>query len=603
MKIHRRYMLVALLASAAALGQPPETPPPVREIGRPFITTISHRQTGGQFQSWSIVQDSRGVVYVGNNAGVLEYDGQSWRLIETTQRNIARSLAIDSSGHIFVGSTGDFGWLVPDSTGALRDVSLLNLVPEKEQSFGYVWTIRALNDAVYVQSREHLFRLRQVQPSPSSGNPSVRSGWQVKVWNPVGKFFYGFVLGHDYYLQQGGVGLMKMVGDSLTLLPGGGQFADERLQVMLPFDQGNKPGESQTILVGTFNRGLFLFDGREFRPLHTEADSLLKDGTIYVGTLLSDGNIAIATLSRGLVVIDHQGRLLMHLDARSGLLTNAVNALFVDREGLLWVAPENGLHIIETPSPLSRFDATTGVQGAVSSLIRHDGKIYIGSSAGIFYLDQRTSTFRAVTGALAGNSQAFSLTHVGRHLLVAAGTGVYEILGDKMVVAKSTANGAAAPLVLSRSRQDSNRVFVGLFDGLLTLHLAPDGSGRWIDEGRIEGIHEYVSHISEPEPGTLWLGTADGFPIRVRFHPRTLQQPDIQHFGPEQGYQPDGGSSVHYAGGTLYADSRSGVFRFDEKTQRFVHDPQMEQVNVGGSPDEHVIVEDARGNLWVNFGR
>ncbi len=595
--------LFALTLPALALGQLSNSDSRLHEVGRPFITTISHRQTGGQFQSWSIVQDPRGIIYVGNNAGVLEYDGQSWRLIETTQRNISRSLAVDSSGHVFVGSTDDFGWLVPDSTGSLRDVSLLNLVPEKDRTFGYVWTIRSLDDAVYIQSRERLFRLRRVPPSASGGDTAARSGWQVKTWEPTGKFFYGFVVGHTYYVQQGGVGLMKMVDDSLTLLPGGGQFANERLQLMLPFDEGENPDAPASMLVGTFNRGLFLFDGRAFRPFPTEADSILKSGTVYVGTLLRDGNIAIATLSRGLVVIDHQGHLLMHLDERSGLLSNSVNALFVDREGLLWVAPENGIHIIETPSPISRFDGTTGIQGAVSSLIRFDGRVYIGTSAGTFFLDEKSAAFRPVHGFLAGNTQSFTLLPVGRQLLVATGTGVYGIVGDRAVVVKSTADGAATSLCLLRSRQDSDRVFIGLFDGLASLHLAPDGTGRWIDEGRIGGVHEYISHIAEPEPGTLWLGDADGRPIRIRFRPGTLKDPAIDRFGPEQGFLPDGGSSVQYAGGNLYATSRSGVFRFDGHAGRFVRDSMMAAVGVGGSPDEHVITEDAHGNLWVNFGR
>ena len=34
-------------------------------------------------QNWCIAQDNRGVMYFGNALGVLEYDGDSWRLISS----------------------------------------------------------------------------------------------------------------------------------------------------------------------------------------------------------------------------------------------------------------------------------------------------------------------------------------------------------------------------------------------------------------------------------------------------------------------------------------------------------------------------------------
>ncbi len=612
------FGLLVLLQSSAAIAQPSP-----QEAGRPFITTYSQKQTGGQFQSWSFIQDSRGVIYVGNNAGVLEFDGTSWRLIETAQSNIARSLAIDSLGHIFVGSTNDFGWLLPDSTGKLRYFSLFGNVPEPEREFSYIWTVRALDGGVYFQSRERIFRLKLVDSSrqsslgdtvsstsdrttvsPSAGEKPEHAGpsCQVKVWKPVGRFGYAFVVGHTYYVQQGGVGLMKMEGDSLKLLPGGEQFAEERLQVMLPFVRGGPEGEKAVILVGTFNRGLFLFDGRSFQPFKTEVDEFLKSNTLYDGALLPDGSIAFATLVGGVVVIDRQGHQLVALNQRAGLTSNSVNALFVDHHGLLWAAPENGISIIETPSPLSRFDGASGVVGAVSDIIRHKGILYAATSNGLYFLDRHTSAFSPVSGWLPGNRQAFALIPMGERLLAAMGTGVYQIEGSRASLVRANARGTSFnPISLLRSRQDSNRVFVGLFDGLASLRL--ERSGRWIDEGRIQEIQTYVLRMAEPEPGVLWLGTADTGPIRIRFEGPSLEHRAVDHFGPEQGFQASGGSSVYNAGGRLFVTSKAGVYRFDDGSQRFILDSLMAGIGVGGSPDEYQIKEDARGDLWVNIGR
>ena len=74
-----------------------------------------------------------------------------------------------------------------------------------------------------------------------------------------------------------------MVDNTLELLPGGAQFASERLMVMLPHESDGQ------YLVGPWNSGLFLFDGHSFRPFPNEADTFLRTNTLYKGVRLPDG--------------------------------------------------------------------------------------------------------------------------------------------------------------------------------------------------------------------------------------------------------------------------------------------------------------------------
>lgn len=66
------------------------------EVGRFYVQNFAPQDYGGHGQSWAIVQSPQGLLYVANGFGVLEYDGVSWRLIETSSRSTARSLAIAS---------------------------------------------------------------------------------------------------------------------------------------------------------------------------------------------------------------------------------------------------------------------------------------------------------------------------------------------------------------------------------------------------------------------------------------------------------------------------------------------------------------------------
>ena len=70
--------------------------------GVPLIKTFSPDEYKGHRQVWSCVQDSKGLMYFGTENGVIEYDGNNWRLVNTPENMRIRSLCRDSSGVIYV---------------------------------------------------------------------------------------------------------------------------------------------------------------------------------------------------------------------------------------------------------------------------------------------------------------------------------------------------------------------------------------------------------------------------------------------------------------------------------------------------------------------
>ena len=104
------------------------------EAGSLFTRSFTPRVYQASPQNWATVQDKRGVMFFGNTGGVLEYDGVSWRRISVGSGS-ARSLAVDDSGTVYVGSQGEFGYLAPDERGDLRYLSLLEHVPADARKF------------------------------------------------------------------------------------------------------------------------------------------------------------------------------------------------------------------------------------------------------------------------------------------------------------------------------------------------------------------------------------------------------------------------------------------------------------------------------------
>src|SRR2546430_818757 len=79
------------------------------EAGAPLIRNYSPKTYGADAQNWAIAQDRRGVLYFGNNDGVLEFDGVTWRKIRVLEGMVVRSLAVDERGTVFVGAVRDNG--------------------------------------------------------------------------------------------------------------------------------------------------------------------------------------------------------------------------------------------------------------------------------------------------------------------------------------------------------------------------------------------------------------------------------------------------------------------------------------------------------------
>jgi len=87
------------------------------EVGRSLLNHFTPANYEAAPQNWALIEDNRGVIYVGNESGVLEYDGITWRQISLTNRAAVRSLARDASGRIWVGGLGELGYLTSDSLG------------------------------------------------------------------------------------------------------------------------------------------------------------------------------------------------------------------------------------------------------------------------------------------------------------------------------------------------------------------------------------------------------------------------------------------------------------------------------------------------------
>jgi signal transduction histidine kinase/DNA-binding response OmpR family regulator len=587
------FCLCAALAGAQPTAPTPPAPKPSEE-GRPFIRIYRPAELGGDFQNWAIVQDKRGVIYVGSQSGVLEFDGANWRIIETPTLDTVRSLAIDEAGRVYAGSVGEFGYLAPDAGGELRYVSLVDRVPQAVRRFSDVWRVFATPQGVLFQSEEYVFRW---------------AGDKITVIPAASRFSRSSFVDGRFYASLPESGLNVLDGDTFRPLPGTTALAREVYPVVLRYDD-------KRLLIGTRRNGLFLYDGTALVPFPTEVDALIEANSLYRGLVLANGTIALGTTGSGLAIIDRQGHRVTVLDEPHGLPSNAAYYLMVDREGALWNATDRGIARIETPSASSFFDRTDGYRGVVD-LTRHDSRVYLAAPSGVTYLHDATPADPTRMSQIPGLvNQCWSFAEMqdrsGRRpaaFAVACSDGLYEIRGTTAVAVRASADYTYRAAFLLASHADPTRLWVGLFDGLASFRWV---DGRWIDEGRVEPTRDQVRTLFENPDGSLWAGTSSTGLLRVRFATRPaagVPRPaaSIDHFGTAQGL-PAGGIGVAPAGGEPYfvqfgAARKMFIARYDSKAGTFTHDATLETLPFDRLRPGFGLADGLDGHAYANFGR
>jgi signal transduction histidine kinase/DNA-binding response OmpR family regulator/ligand-binding sensor domain-containing protein len=517
------------------------------EKGHPYLRNYGAKEYGAFVQNWAVLQDQQGIMYFGNGHGVLTYNGVSWRLIQTPDKTIVRSLAMDESGRVYAGAADDLGYLAPDSVGKPSFHSLLKHLKPEDRYFADVWKIHPTPEGVYFQTDQYLFRWAE---------------GRFKQWKADSMFYWSFQVNHRLYIQDRKKGLLELKDDAFHPIAQGDRFTDRKVQTMLPLDRNR-------ILIGTRQDGLFVYDGTSIVPFESEINDFLKKNELYQAQALPDGNYALATMRGGAVWMDKQGKVLGLINKAKGLPTDAVYNLGTDAQGGWWLALEKGISRVEMTSVFSGFGEAEGLEGAVNALARHQGQLYAATSMGLFRLDappagwaygETSARFRVVPGL---SESCWSLYSDGISLLVSTDQGAYQLKNNQV-----TRLNPYRANTLHRSRKDPSRLFITLEDGLASLRW--DGH-QWRNEGRFAGIREEIHTAAETPDGRLWLSTFWQGIVRLSF-PDSAQPmaPRIERLGQAEGL-PKGYVKVVVTNGEAWVgmDDDYRLYRFDEATRRF----------------------------------
>lgn len=556
----------------------------------PLIHNYTPEEFGADPKSVGILQDGRGMIYVANERGILEYDGVNWSLIPVGLGNDVQALAEAADGTIYVGGLRTLGYLEPDQNGKLTFISIKDQLPDEAtyQNFGYFRDGVRLGEDVFLRGNRLLVRVR---------DKKITGIWEVYGWKGT------FAINGKLYVDQISPGLTVLENEELRSVNGGDISAGTHIYVMLPL--------GENLLVGTLGQGLFEFDPRPgveqpFVPFQTPADSYLREHQCYSGVLLPDGRIALGTYTGGLIIIDQQGNWLEDLSLSASFNSRLIEGLYVDRQEALWVTSENGISRIETHTPLTQLWKEAGISNQVDGIVQYKDRLYLATHNDLLYLDGRASPPRFRSMGNLGKIinpvtfLTFPLPEGDSLLLIGGTSGVATLArqvdgSDKIVILDLENH--SEHLYYSEYYPDHLFILNRIGNEIRVLNRQETSAGSiWQKAGQVPVIAP--NSMAVDDDGTIWVGTYyNGF-FRVQVEKGSnFEVTALSSYDTTKGIPSNGYARVFSIQDALSFQTDQGWCFYDKSADRFFTDTTYAKILKKWKAD--YLIPDNKGRLQI----
>ncbi len=534
--------------------------------GLPHVRVFHSLEYRGGIQNWSIAQDSRGIIYVANNFGLLEFDGVTWQTLGVPNGTKVRSVAIDGTGRIFVGSQGDFGYFFPNESGQLVYTSLADSLESQYRNFDEAWSIYVDNETVYFCTFSRIY---------------VFNGGSFTVVDNGKPLDFSFLINRTLFVNIRGTGLCRLSGEKLEPVTGGNFFSEMSISGLLPV--GN-----EQFLISTFQHGMFLLSNGKAEAWSPHLQPFFREAGVNCFARLRNGLFAVGTQNKGLLLLDDRGNVRMELTRGRGLENRTVLGLYEDDASNLWVGQNNGIGVVELGSPFSFISEQSGLPGTGYAAYLDGDMLYLGTNTGLYRKPvNEQGDFMPVQD---GEGQIYHIGKYRDNLLVGQHKGAHSL--DEKMTRISREPGSWIFMVM---RNHPGKLLEGTYAGLQLYHLH---DGRWVFHKKLNGFNESARIIAEDDNGEIWVTHGYKGVYRITLNDAVDSIVGLKHYGHDDGFSSNLLINVFRIRNELVFTSESGIFRFDRKRDTFVKDSFYSSL-LGENAQIWFMQEDAFGNIYL----
>lgn len=540
----------------------------IKETGSPIIVNYSPKQYNAHDQNFAIVQDSVGVIYIGNGDGILEYDGIHFNLIELANKTNIYSFYKDKNQRIYYGAVGEFGYLYKNMQGKTLYKSLTSLLPDSI-NISKVWQIEGIDEKIFFRTSEYLL---------------VYCNNEITVYQPKNRFSIIFKINNTIYLRDKDIGLYQFKKDKLIEAPYFKKFQsiyaiwyaqNQNKEVYLGHNVLYKYNPTDSLLV----------------KIESKITDIFKEYWGTCGIQINDTLYAVGTSGDGIYVLSESGKIVEHINNKNGLLNSFIQDFYLDKNGTLWVATNKGISSIAIKKSIRLWNKRDDIKTFVQKFIRYNGTLYAALFDGVYYLNH--SNFVHIEG---NTKEVFDFIEwinpdtKEKHLFCGLDFGVFEIVNKNF---KSVFEFDFNVYVFDfhQSITDNRRLFLAHYNGISSLYYKKN---KWIDEGYIEGIKTDIRKVIEDKNGNLWLGTFRNGIIRI-INPKKKNQ-IIEHY--DQTANLPGLKNVlpFKIKNKIVFGTENGLYIFNEDKKKFQKDTCLGN-EFGFDNTIYNLIEDNKSNI------
>jgi len=317
-------------------------------------------------------EDDDGVLYIGNENGLLEFDGTHWQLHQKPNFTPVINLIIVED-KIYVVGGGDVGFFQRSMKGKMEYHSLNSKLDKEEMPF--VWFIEEQKGDVIFSTIEGIIKWEGeiFKEIPHKNIFSMR-----KVNGEILLSIFG---------EDGGLAVFE--NDSIKMVNSSFSFEDDAAYDIVQKSDGEW-------LIFTSEEGFYQLNTETYETelWDNEANQYFLQDSMYLYSIckLRDSLFVAASWENGVIVFNENGEILHKFREKDGLETDYYNVPFADRRGNLWLTSPRGINYLRW------FDEKEELDFDARTLVRYmrigDSTIFIkGEKESISLADDKTKSF------------------------------------------------------------------------------------------------------------------------------------------------------------------------------------------------------------------
>lgn len=515
------------------------------ENTRVQITSFSKSDFNADPQFWTMYEDHEGVLYFGNNDGVLIYNGVSWHKVVLPNHGSVRSIVADRNGVIYVCGYHEVGTLEKDHFGTYTYVSWIDKLHWQNKDLENIWQAHEINGHLLLRTFHELL---------------VVTSHHVTRLPATSLFTYAALIGTTYYIADTEQGLLaldiKTMKLNLVFTPQ--DLKQESIVAVLPTQ------ENHEILLFTKSGAIYKAN-TETKKVTFWLHVFKKDQIDQITSAISYHNqtYLIGTLMAGIVILDRQGHVQHNTLLTSTTKNTSINYLYKTKNNAVWSLHNHGLDYIDFKAPVSILFHEASVYDAL--FYKH--KIYLATNKGIYYADSTVvhkpdvKSFKKLPGL---HGQAWSLQVQEQDLVIAHDEGLF-VLQEQGIKKIGSQNGFWKMIPL---REQQGYYLACHYEGLYLVEKKKD---QWIMHHKISGCNESTRDIiPDTEPYVYWVCHGYKGVFKIHLNPNLTKIDAIDHFTNQNGLKSPFNINAFVWRQNLVFTTNTGFYTYNHTQHEFI---------------------------------